>query len=156
MMKSKKIRIVKLKDPKLRRIRKNLRDVIKLAVKDKFRKLHKLAEKYLVGRPMTPEEDRMFTKLSRESEKLMFALSDSIIQCSSGASCNSLEEAIKHGFNPKHRPTDLDMVWIPYYQKWYCLKCYESTFYDSTYKDWSEDPYADPFYHCEKKDDKYF
>ena len=151
-MKSKKIRIVKLKDPKLRRIRKNLRDIIQLAVKDEFRKLNKIARSYLGGGPMTEEEHKEFTKFSRKSEKLIFMLSDSIIQCSSGAQCDSLEEAVKHGFNPRDRPTDLDMVWIPYYQKWFCLKCYESTFYESTYKDISEDPHADRFYRCQEDD----
>lgn len=152
MMKSKKVRIIKLKDPKLRRIRKNLRDIIKLAVKDEFRRQNKIARSYLGGGPMTEEEDREFTKYSRESENLMFTLQKSIIQCSSGTQCDSLEEAVKHGFNPKDRPTDLDMVWIPYYKKWFCLKCYESTFYESIYKDISEDPHADPFYRCQEDD----
>jgi len=111
---------------------------------------------YLKKGSMTPEEDKEFSEYSKRRDKLMFELSDSIIQCSSGAACESLEEAVKHGFNPKDRPTDLDMVWIPYYQKWFCQKCYESTFYDVTYKDRSEDPYTDPVYHCEKKNDEYF
>ncbi len=153
MMKSKKVRIVKLKDPKLIRIRKNLRDIIKFAARKEIRRLHVMQDKYLgKGKPMPPEEAIMFTKYSRKGNKLMSALSDSIIQCSAGASCDSFQEAKNHGFNPKDRPTDLDMVWIPYYQKWFCLKCYESTFYDVTYNDISEDPYADPFYHCERKD----
>ena len=151
MMKSKKVRIIELKDPKLRLIRKNLRDIIKFAARKEIRRLHVMQDKYL-GKGMTPEEDRMFTKFSRKGDKLMFALSDSIIQCSSGAQCDSYEEAKKHGFNPGDRPTDLDMVWIPYYQKWFCLNCYKSTFYDANYNYISEDPYSDPFYHCERKD----
>lgn len=46
-MKSKKIRIIQLKDPQLRRIRKNLRDIIKLAVKDEVRRLDEIANNIL-------------------------------------------------------------------------------------------------------------
>jgi len=111
MMKSKKIRIVKLKDPKLRRIRKNLRDIIKLAAKKEIRRLHEIQGIYLKKwKSKTPEERKKFSEYSRKGNKLMSALSDSIIQCSSGASCVSFEEAKKQGFDPKNRPTDLDMV----------------------------------------------
>lgn len=155
-MKSKKIRIIQLKDPQLRRVRKNLRDIIKLAVKDKIRRLDEIAMNILrKGRPMTPEEHKEFSKFSRKSDKLLNALSNSIIQCSSGAECDSFREAKEQGFNPKDRLTDLDMVWIPYYQKWFCLKCYESTFFDSTYRSKSEDPYADPYYRSKDKVDFY-
>ncbi|HEA70573.1 hypothetical protein LCGC14_0625430 [marine sediment metagenome] len=147
MMNSKKIRIIKLKDPQLRRVRKNLRDIIKLAAKDEIKRLLEITSNCLKkGKDISSEEQIKFTQYSRECNQLMSALSSSIIQCSSGAECDSLEEAIKQGFNPKDRPTDLDMVWIPYYQKLFCLKCYESTFYDSTYRNESEDPYADPYY----------
>ena len=48
------------------------------------------------------------------------------IQCDLGAACSSLEEAVKHGFDPLNRPTDLDMVWMPYFKSWFCVPCSEN------------------------------
>jgi len=69
-MKSKKIRIVKLKDPKLRRIRKNLRDVIKLAVKDEVKK--DIEDKSHILK--VHKEESKFTKeqLQEKAEKMGF------------------------------------------------------------------------------------
>jgi len=124
-MKTEKIRRIELKDPILRKIRKNLRDIIKLATKDRIKILideeHKLVEKNVIS----PEEKKREIELTRESDHLLELLHNSIIQCSSGAACDSHQEAKKQGFNPKDRRTDLDMVWIPEYQKWFCTRCYD-------------------------------
>jgi len=124
-MKSEKIRRIELKDPALRRIRKNLRDIIKLATKDRIKELmdeeRKLSEKEVIS----TEEKEKEIELARESDHLLQLLYNSIIQCSTGAACDSHQEAKRQGFNPRDRRTDLDMVWVPEYQKWFCTKCYE-------------------------------
>ena len=72
---------------------------------------------------MLEQKKKDFRSKSNELDRL---LSKSIIQCDLGAGCSSLDEAIKHGFDPKDRPTDLDMAWCPYFKAWYCLPCTES------------------------------
>ena len=128
MMKSEKIIRIELRNPTLRQIRKNLRDIVKLAVKDKIRKLmdeeHKLREKDI----LTPGEELRITELSRKSDRLYHLLSASIIQCSMGAACDLHQKAKKEieGFDPRDRRTDLDMVWVPEDRKWYCTGCFDS------------------------------
>ena len=61
-----------------------------------------------------------------EGDKISKLLSKSIVICGLGAACSSLEEAKKHGFDPLDRPTDLDMVWMPYFKSWFCVPCSEN------------------------------
>ncbi len=125
-MKSEKTVRIELKNPTLRKIRKNLRDVVKLAVKDEIRKLMDERFKLHDKKVLTPDEELRMTELSRKSNKLMYLLAASIIQCSMGAACDSLDEAIENGFDPQDRRTDLDMVWIPEDRKWHCTGCFDS------------------------------
>lgn len=124
-MKTEKIRRIELKDPILRKIRKNLRDIIKLSVNTEINKLQDEEIKLVKKAVLTIEEEERKRELSFKHNQLRHMLFNSIIQCSSGAACDSHQEAKKQGFNPKDRRTDLDMVWIPEYQKWFCTKCYE-------------------------------
>jgi len=124
-MKTEKIRRIELKDPDLRRIRKNLRDIIKLAVTAKINKLQEEEIKLVKKTVLTLEEKERKRELSFRHNQLRHLLSNSIIQCSTGAACDSHQEGKKQGFNPRDRRTDLDMVWVPEYQKWFCTKCYE-------------------------------
>ncbi len=48
------------------------------------------------------------------------------MQCNSGAACISLDKAIEKGLDPKDRPTDLDLVWVPWLEKWSCIECFET------------------------------
>lgn len=130
-MKAKKNIKVELKNPALRRIRKNLRDVIKLAVERESSRLYAISDEYRqkcrdstdsTEKERLDQEERKFMK---QGSKLRGLLSKSIIQCDLGAACSSLEEAIKHEFDRMDRPTDLDMVWCPYFKAWYCVPCSE-------------------------------
>lgn len=128
-MKSKKIVKVELKNPSLRRIRKNFRDVIKLAVKQESSRLFAKSCEYRKKRSESTdlaEEEMLEQKKSyfrRGSDRLDNLLSDSIIQCGLGGGCSSLPEAIKRGLDPRDRPTDLDMAWVPFLGAWFCTKC---------------------------------
>ena len=130
-MKAKKIVRIELKSPALRRIRKNFRDVIKLAVDQESSRLYYRLCQYRkqIRESTNPAKKERFSRqtseFGREGCHLMGRLSKSIIQCGSGGLCSSLEEAIKHGFDPKDRPTDLDMVWLPVYEGWFCTPCSE-------------------------------
>lgn len=114
-MKSKKSLTVELKDPQLRRIRNNLRDIIKLAVKEELSRLdgkeHRYFQHYLESSdPVAKEEwERKYHKFRRREERLRKMLSRSILKCDFGA----------------HPDTDLDMVWMPSFGAWYCTKCAE-------------------------------
>ena len=131
-MKAKRIVKVELKSPVLQRIRKNFRDVIKLAVKQELSRLYAVSDEYrkkcqestdFSEKERLDQKEREFMKKGSELRRL---LSKSIIQCNLGAACSSLEEAVKHGFDPLDRPTDLEMVWCPYFKAWYCLPCTEN------------------------------
>ena len=127
-MKSKKIVKIELRNPSLRCIRNNFRDIIKLAVEQESRRLFTKAKEYRKRsrESINPvEKERLEQErgyFGRESDKLDSSLSKSIIQCELGAGCRSLSEAIKCGFDPKDRPTNLDMVWLPFFKAWYCVK----------------------------------
>lgn len=131
-MKAKRIVKVELKHPALRRIRKNFRDLIKVAVEQESSRLYAASREfrkrsqestYPAEKERLEQEKRNFRSKNNELDHL---LSKSIIQCDLGAGCSSLEEAIKHGFDPMDRPTDLDMAWCPYFKAWYCFPCTEN------------------------------
>ena len=128
-MKSKKPRLIVLKDPNLRKIRENLRTILKLAYDDEWERLYKLAHLYLekdVQKDLTPSQRRREAQLDRGRNKLYHTFKDSILQCSLGAACKSYEEAVENGtIDPVERPIDLDMGWLPQYGAWYCKKDYE-------------------------------
>lgn len=127
-MKSEKIIRIEIKDPTLRQIRKNLRDIVRLAVKDKIKKLQDEGVELRRRGDLTSEEQKRRLELSRKSNQLRNSLSASIIQCSMGAACDAHEKAKKEikGFDPRDRRTDLDMVWVPEDRKWYCTGCFDS------------------------------
>lgn len=89
-MKAKKIVRIELRNPALRRIRKNFRDIIKLAVKQESSRLHTISREYRkrsreVAGPV--EKERLEQKegyLGRERDKLNSSLSKSIIECKLG------------------------------------------------------------------------
>jgi len=131
-MKAEKIVKVELKSPVLRRVRKNFRDVIKFAVKQELGRLYAISDEYRQNcrdstnsaeKERLDQGERKFMKLG---SNLRHMLSKSIIQCDLGAGCSSLEKAVKHGFDPLDRPTDLDMAWCPYFKAWYCVPCTEN------------------------------
>ncbi|MEE9377812.1 MAG: hypothetical protein V3V33_07220 [Candidatus Lokiarchaeia archaeon] len=142
MMKSKKPRRIVLKNPKLRKIRSSLREILRLAYYDYSEKLLDLRGLYNdknMQKGLTPSQDKRHTVLIREKAALDQAFAKSICICFNGAACHSYQEAVKDGaIEPSERPIDLDMVWVPepepgtigeYWTPtggaWFCLKCHE-------------------------------
>ena len=130
-MKAKKIVKVELKDPALRRIRKNFRDVIELAVKQEVSRLYTKSREYRIKsrESIDPTEkerlEQMEDKFMKKGSNLDSSLSDSIIQCGMNGGCASYIEATNHGLHPKNEPTNLDMAWMPSHNAWFCIKCSE-------------------------------
>lgn len=127
-MKSKKTRLIALKDPKLRKIRENLRTILKLAYYSERERLRNLEHLYIERDSLTPSQQKRNIQLGRMNNDLMTAYNHSILKCSLGAACNSYKEAVENGsIDPVERPVDLDMGWLPQfpYRAWYCKKDYE-------------------------------
>ena len=97
IMKAEKIVEVELKSPVLRRIRKNFRDIIKLAVEQESSRLYAKSGEYRKrsqdsSNPAQKERLEQKKKDFRsKSNELDHLLSKSIIQCDLGAACSSLE-----------------------------------------------------------------
>lgn len=126
-MKSKKPRLIVLKDPKLRKIRENLRTILMLAYNDESKRLSQLTFLYLEKNILTPSQEKRETQLIKMNNNLMRVYNNSILQCRLGAACNSYREAVENGaIDPIERPVDLDMGWLPQYGSWYCKKDYEN------------------------------
>jgi len=131
-MKAKKIVRVGLENPALRRIRKNFRGVIELAVERESSRLHTISREYRersrevedpVEKEILEQKGREFRN---ESNELDSSLSKSIVQCGLGGGCASYIEATNHGLHPENSPTNLDMAWIPFHGAWFCTKCCEN------------------------------
>ena len=125
MMKTDKWKIVINKNPNLRRLRKNLRTVIKLAVYDERRHLRHIRRLYLEKIPnLTPSQKKRNNNLLRLSNELSEAYDQSILRCLCGAYCLSRQ---KEGFDI-NKCLDLDMVWNPLDRAWICINCYNFYF----------------------------
>ena len=129
-MKSKKPRLIILKDPRLRKIRTNLRIILKIAYLDESERLDRLSDLYIekdVQKGLTPSQQRRETQLDRKDNELYHTYIKSILQCSLGAACSSYRRAVENGtIEPTERPIDLDMGWLPQYSSWFCKKDYEN------------------------------
>lgn len=108
-MKSQNIVRVEFHNPHLKRLRNNLRIILKLAIIDKIEKFRENKQHY-------------------SATQMIRLITNSILKCGAGAECLSYLERVREGFNPRDRPSDLDMVWVPYYQTWLCVKCYDEFF----------------------------
>lgn len=124
-MKSKKVRKVVLKTPRLRQVRNNLRIILKLAVNEELFKLDKIYDLYRNRTVLTPSQQKRKLQVGKKGKALDHSYYSSTLQCSCGAACVSLDKAIEKGLNPEDRPTDLDLVWVPWLEKWSCIKCFE-------------------------------
>ncbi|KKN15375.1 hypothetical protein LCGC14_0986710 [marine sediment metagenome] len=113
-MKSKKPRLIVLKDPKLRKARENLRTILKLAYYDERERLRNLNHLYFEKDTLTPSQQKRDIQLGRMNNNLMTAFDNSILKCNLGAACNSYKEMVEKGsIDPIERPIDLDMGWLP-------------------------------------------
>jgi hypothetical protein len=109
----KKDKTIRIKDPILRIIRNNLRNIIKRAEYIKFKELSEEIRKlkhirnYSDDKEPTQEEKEQSHKLSIERDKFENALERSIIYC------------------PECKRTDQDMRYFPNWAEWVCVDCYD-------------------------------
>ncbi len=131
-MNSKKIRKVVLRTPWSRRLRLNLRSLLKLVVKKELSRLYDL-------------------EMKKEQTVLYHSYHESILECGSGAGCVSYQALVRQGFDPQARPTNLDLVWVPWLEKWSCVECFEAfrqgemtheDFDDPVYREWVENEFG--------------
>jgi len=133
-MKSLKIKKVILKNPHLRRLRKNLRIVLRLAIQDKIRRLGKLEDLYLEKsklRKLTPSQKKRQSQIIQLGDRLMRLERKSCITCNENFCVFHKDRPGKSTWF-EHRSTDLDLVWIPWREKWVCLDCYEEYYKNAT------------------------
>ena len=151
MMRSKKIHKIILESPSLRRVRNNLRIIIKFAVKEELLRLSELRRLYLYKKNLTPSQKRRKTQLGKDWNNLYHCFIKSTLQCGSGAACVAFQKAKTQGFNPQDRPIDLDLVWVPWLEKWSCVECFETyrqgemtheDFDDPVYREWVKNEFG--------------
>jgi hypothetical protein len=111
----KNVKIIKIRDSKLKSIRNNLRLIILAACLE--RKLTISRQEY----SLTHDQENKYIKPDSSARKRLKVLSDewwgierhlraSIIKCPGCSKC------------------DRDMIYIPRFQTWYCVQCYNTRF----------------------------
>ncbi len=120
-MKVKKTRSVVLKNPFLINLRKNLRAIIREAVRierDSLMKLHGVYINKLSRGRLTKSQERRENSIIKRESDLSAAIRKSICQCSVGIHCHREEQ------------TKQNMVWVPRpdFESWMCVKCYENLY----------------------------
>jgi hypothetical protein len=122
-MKSEKIVKIIIKDKRLRKIRKNLRDLLKCAVKEKLDRLNKEIDEVW-------DQKKVRRSKIMEHSNLRTAFRNSALECRyeyiegpNFYACVSLQKAIEQGGDVEKVKTDLDLVWIPIYKNWFCMDC---------------------------------
>jgi hypothetical protein len=127
---------------------------LKLTIEVKLKKLRELRSLYFrkgIKSGLTPSQQKRYDYIGLKYRALYERFNHSTLQCGSGAACYSFHEAKKHGFNPQDRPIDLDLVWVPWLRRWFCLKCYilkrqgEMTyedFDDPIYRKWVKEEFG--------------
>jgi hypothetical protein len=117
----------KLKDPRLRRIRKNLRELLILVINDEIDRLSKLEDLYLnkllKRKTFTASQWKRSEFLTHKAMELHRALYNSICICASGT-CESTIDLARQGIQVPEHFTNLDMIYDPIFKKWYCEKCF--------------------------------
>ena len=138
----------------MKRVRDNLRVILKLAIKVELDRLRNLRGLYFdkdIKSGLTPSQRRRYDYIGGEYRALSERFAESTLQCGSGAACYSFQEAKKQGFNPQDRPTDLDLVWVPWLEKWFCIKCFvlnrlgemtHEDFDDPIYRKWVKEEFG--------------
>ncbi len=126
-MKSLKVKKIVLKDPRLRKMRSNLRTILKLAVKTKREQLDEYSRR------------GYSYKYSDLSNALFTAYRTSISECNTACDCESLKDRVEKGFmKPWETSVDLVMAWIPWEERWCCVKCYEKYYKNMTFNDFKK------------------
>ncbi len=128
MYKMKNQHLIIIKNPRLRKIRENLRCAIIEGVLEQINRLDLLGEIVTdIEQQDTPYSNSFeslhlkssFFPIFSKRNELSKALTDSICQCGMGPNCVHAEIPAK-----RHRRTDLDMGFIPETNQWYCIDCY--------------------------------
>ena len=109
-MKSKKWKIVRLKNPKLIKIRANLRKLLAAAIHAEIKRLGK----------NSINSQRKNTALSKKKNELLYAWGKSLLKCSYGP-CMTFKKKQTDTLNE-------DMVWNPLQKHWICINCYNHHF----------------------------
>ena len=105
MLKSEKKIIIR--NERLRKIRNNLRQILKKAVYDEIEILRNFASLYDDWSNITLEEENEFAYLQATKQNLFSLLNKSICVC------------------PLCTNDENDMVYIPDHETWYCIECQE-------------------------------
>ncbi len=112
--------IIIIENPTLKKLRSNLRTILKLSYYDQksiYRDLKEQARK--------AGDNTNFELFSQLMQKLDKAYDSSLLECRLGAACISYIELLNKGLiQPADKPTDLNMIRILLENKWYCEKCY--------------------------------
>lgn len=107
-MRSEKRRLIALKDPQLRKIRTELRNLLRQAFEDHYNQFFEEMKVIHFDKTLSDEEKASREQaLYRESEALKFAYTHSVIGC---RLCGK---------------RDLDLIYNPVLNRWYCEGCYE-------------------------------
>ena len=114
-----------MKIPWSLRLSLNLRTLLKLAVNEELSRLYELE--------MRKEWNALYHRFHR-----------STLQCAGAAACVSFQELKKQGFDPQDRPIPQDLVWVPWLEKWSCVKCFETYHQgEMTHKDFDDPVYRE-------------
>jgi hypothetical protein len=104
----KKKRVITLKDPKLRKIRKNLRELL---LKAFSRKLNEILDK---KKEIMRDPDLNYYEKQEKQIELQSIIQDlKLAKRSAPLSCSTCKRI------------DIDLVYNPVYNCWYCEECYE-------------------------------
>ena len=118
----KKEKIIIIKNPRLKKVRGNLRKILLQTISSKIDQLEELEELIIEERGL---RNKKRIELRDEIDKLFSLRGGSICRCGNGGSCLSLKKFRKE--HPMNRMdfTDLDMAYIPEQGEWFCVECYK-------------------------------
>lgn len=107
-MRKKEKRLIALKDPRLRKIRTELRNLLRQAFEDHSSRLHKQIERIRADSSLKYEDRKgKILQIYQEKQELKRAFLHSVAGC---------------GLCGK---TELDLIYNPILNKWFCEGCYE-------------------------------
>lgn len=129
-MKTDKWKAIVIKDAQLRRIRKNLRTLLKLAIDKEVARLRELKHLYWDKDGLTPSQRRREVSIDRAVNKFLRLKGRSMLNCSEGSLCMSRER------DPDISDLDKDMVWNPLLKKWVCVECYNFYYGTEAKRQW--------------------
>ena len=107
-MRTKEKRLITLKNPQLRKVRTELRNLLRQAVEDHSSRLHEQINKIRYDKSLEYEvKKKKIQQIYQKSEELKRAFLHSVVGC---RLCGK---------------TELDLIFNPVLNTWYCEGCYE-------------------------------